>query len=90
MIVSNHSSWLDIPAINCVGPVSYVAKHEIASWPFFGLLAQTSTHDIYRPFAPPTLPAQSPAKWAERLANGDKMVLFAEGDKQRWQPRIAI
>src|SRR6266571_3968335 len=40
LVVSNHSSWLDIPVITAVAPVVFVAKREVASWPIFGLLAK--------------------------------------------------
>lgn len=38
MIVANHSSWLDIFAINAVAPAAFVAKAEIRRWPVIGLL----------------------------------------------------
>src|SRR4051812_30667567 len=40
LIVANHSSWLDISIITAQAPVVFVAKSEIARWPFFGLLAK--------------------------------------------------
>ncbi|HWP14949.1 MAG TPA: 1-acyl-sn-glycerol-3-phosphate acyltransferase, partial [Xanthobacteraceae bacterium] len=40
LIVANHSSWLDISIITSLAPVVFVAKSEIARWPFFGLLAK--------------------------------------------------
>src|SRR5437588_12035380 len=40
LIVANHSSWLDISVITAQAPVVFVAKAEIARWPFFGLLAK--------------------------------------------------
>ena len=40
LIVANHSSWLDISIITACAPVVFVAKSEIARWPFFGLLAK--------------------------------------------------
>jgi 1-acyl-sn-glycerol-3-phosphate acyltransferase len=40
LIVANHVSWLDISVITSAAPVVFVAKREIASWPFFGLLAK--------------------------------------------------
>jgi len=40
IIVANHTSWLDIIIISSFLPVVFVAKHEVASWPFFGWLAQ--------------------------------------------------
>jgi len=40
MIVSNHVSWLDIVVLSTIGPVSFVAKSEMAVWPLFGQLAK--------------------------------------------------
>jgi 1-acyl-sn-glycerol-3-phosphate acyltransferase len=40
LIVANHSSWLDISVITSLAPVVFVAKSEIARWPFFGWLAK--------------------------------------------------
>jgi lyso-ornithine lipid O-acyltransferase len=39
-VVANHTSWLDIIVISSFLPVVFVAKQEVASWPFFGWLAQ--------------------------------------------------
>lgn len=35
-IVANHVSWLDVPVIHSFKLVGFVAKAEIASWPFLG------------------------------------------------------
>src|SRR3977135_225959 len=40
LIVSNHTSWLDISVITAVAPVVFVAKQEVAGWPLVGLLAR--------------------------------------------------
>src|SRR5207237_2166828 len=34
LIVANHSSWLDISVITAQAPAVFVAKAEIAGWPF--------------------------------------------------------
>ncbi len=38
--VANHVSYLDIPAIAALIPVSFVAKEDVAHWPVFGLLSK--------------------------------------------------
>ncbi len=38
MIVANHTSWLDIFAIDAIAPAAFVAKAEIRRWPVLGLL----------------------------------------------------
>src|SRR5678815_984615 len=38
LVVANHVSWLDIFALQAVGPVRFIAKSEIARWPLLGRL----------------------------------------------------
>jgi 1-acyl-sn-glycerol-3-phosphate acyltransferase len=78
LLLPNHSSWLDIPVLGSRMPLSFVAKSEVASWPIFGLLARlqrcvfvererrAKTGDVAKDIG-------------ARLADGDVMVLFAEG-----------
>lgn len=40
IFVSNHISYLDIPTLGSVLPVSFVAKKDVASWPVFGFLSK--------------------------------------------------
>ena len=40
LFVANHLSYLDIIVLSALSPVSFVAKREVASWPFFGWLAR--------------------------------------------------
>ena len=40
LLISNHVSWLDITVLSAVAPVSFVAKQEVASWPFVSWLAK--------------------------------------------------
>ena len=39
-MTSNHNGWLDIPILSSVAPLSFVAKSEVARWPFFGTLGR--------------------------------------------------
>ena len=49
LIVSNHTSWLDIFVLNSLAPCRFVAKSDIRSWPLLGwLAAQTGTIFIAR------------------------------------------
>lgn len=86
--VANHISWLDIPVLASVRPVSFIAKSEVAGWPVFGTLARlqnTVFVDRQRRLAT----GQATESLAARLAGGDAMVLFAEGttsDGQRVLP----
>ncbi|MGL1668894.1 1-acyl-sn-glycerol-3-phosphate acyltransferase, partial [Vibrio parahaemolyticus] len=38
--VSNHSSWLDIPALGHILRAPFVAKGEVATWPVVSLIAR--------------------------------------------------
>jgi len=78
LIVANHSSWLDISVITAEAPVVFVAKAEIARWPFFGLLAKLQrTVFVERDRRHKT--GEVNAEIARRLAEGDPVLLFGEG-----------
>jgi 1-acyl-sn-glycerol-3-phosphate acyltransferase len=78
LIVANHSSWLDISIITSLAPVVFVAKSEIARWPFFGLLAKLQrTVFVQRDRRQKT--GEVNAQIAQRLAEGDPVLLFGEG-----------
>ena len=78
LIVANHSSWLDISVITTVAPVVFVAKQEVAGWPLIGLLAKLQrTVFVDRTRRHKT--ADVNAEIAQRLAEGDPVVLFGEG-----------
>lgn len=42
LVVSNHLSWLDTAGILSLYPVSFVAKQEIARWPFLGNIVRAA------------------------------------------------
>jgi lyso-ornithine lipid O-acyltransferase len=77
LFAANHVSYTDITVLGSVIPGSFIAKAEVADWPFFGWLAKlqrsvfvdrqtrnTGTHrDAIR----------------QRLASGDALILFPEG-----------
>jgi len=78
LIVSNHTSWLDISVITAVAPVVFVAKREVSTWPVFGLLARLQRSvfvDRTRRHKTPDVNSEI----ARRLAEGDPVVLFGEG-----------
>ncbi|MEQ3548877.1 lysophospholipid acyltransferase family protein [Pseudonocardia nematodicida] len=39
LVVADHTSWIDIPALGAVGPVTMLAKREVRDWPLIGPLA---------------------------------------------------
>ncbi len=78
LVVANHASWLDIPVITTLAPAVFVAKHEIANWPLFGLLAKLQ-RSVFVDRSRRQKTAQVNAEIAQRLAEGDPVVLFGEG-----------
>lgn len=78
LLVSNHTSWLDIPVLSAVAPVSFVAKTEVGRWPFVASLARLQ-RTVFVDRARRTAVGGTASEMAERLAAGDKLVLFAEG-----------
>ncbi len=78
LLVSNHISWLDIPALSTVAPLSFVAKAEVGVWPFVSLLAKLQ-RTVFVDRTRRTLVKDKAGEIAERLAKGDTIVLFAEG-----------
>ncbi|MEZ5774899.1 MAG: lysophospholipid acyltransferase family protein [Hyphomicrobiaceae bacterium] len=78
LVVANHVSWLDIPVMSTLGPVSFIAKREVGTWPFIGWLARlqrTAFVDRDRRSAA----RDQAGEIARRLAAGDTMILFPEG-----------
>ena len=78
LVLANHVSWLDIVALGSLRPLSFVAKSEIEGWPVIGTLAKLQ-RTVFIERAKRTATAHVNATVGERLANGDLIVLFAEG-----------
>ena len=78
VVVANHVSWLDIFALHAVGPVSFIAKSEIAHWPVLGrLVAGVGTLFIERERRRDTHRVNRDI--AQALADGDIVAVFPEG-----------
>jgi lyso-ornithine lipid O-acyltransferase len=78
LIVSNHTSWLDISVITAVAPVVFVAKSEVANWPVFGLFAKLQ-RSVFVDRTRRHKTGDVNSEIARRLAGGDPVVLFGEG-----------
>lgn len=76
-VVANHTSWLDIFALNARKRVYFVSKAEVAKWPGIGWLARaTGTVFIERD----RKKAREQTKlFEERLRAGHKLLFFPEG-----------
>ena len=78
LMVSNHTSYLDILALGGIARVSFVAKSEVASWPLFGTFARLQrTVFVERERRSKT--GESRDQIRDRLREGDALVLFPEG-----------
>lgn len=78
LLVANHVSWLDIPLLSSLAPLSFISKREVGTWPLFGAMAKLQrTVFIDRERRHKT--ATSSNEIGERLLAGDTLVLFPEG-----------
>jgi lyso-ornithine lipid O-acyltransferase len=78
LILANHVSWLDIPVISAVMPVAFIAKREVASWPIVGIAAKL-LRTVFVDRERRARTSEAAAEIAQRLTEGDPVVLFAEG-----------
>lgn len=78
LIVSNHVSWLDIVVLGAVMPVAFVAKSEVAGWPFVRTLARLQ-RTVFVDRQNRRATGVVADGLSRRLAQGEAVVLFAEG-----------
>ncbi|UWS09541.1 lysophospholipid acyltransferase family protein [Phaeobacter inhibens] len=76
-VVANHTSWLDIFALNARKRIYFVSKAEVAGWPGIGWLARaTGTVFIKRDAREAR---KQTAVFQKRLLLGHKLLFFPEG-----------
>lgn len=78
LVVANHVSWLDIPVIGSLHPLSFIAKSEIEGWPVVGLFARLQ-RSVFIDRQRRKATAEVNDALAHRLVKGEVIVLFAEG-----------
>jgi 1-acyl-sn-glycerol-3-phosphate acyltransferase len=78
LVLSNHVSWLDIPVLGSLLPLSFIAKSEVAGWPVIGFYARLQ-RCIFIDRARKSHTTYVNTEVAHRLAQGDVIVLFPEG-----------
>lgn len=77
LLAGNHVSYLDIPVIASCMDVTFVAKADVADWPFFGFLAKIAqTAFIERK---PTKAREQKEQLTRRLNDGERIMIFPEG-----------
>ncbi|HET7084165.1 MAG TPA: lysophospholipid acyltransferase family protein [Rhizomicrobium sp.] len=78
LMVANHTSWADIVIFSAVAPLSFVAKTEVGSWPFFGTLARLQ-RTVFVERRRRSATGETRDEIRERLLAGDTLLLFPEG-----------
>ena len=77
LFISNHSSYLDIIVLAAMVPGCFVAKSEVAGWPFFGFLAKLQ-RTVFVDRRSRNVGAHHD-QIRQRLEAGDNLILFPEG-----------
>lgn len=78
MLCTNHSSWMDIMVLSAVADVAFIAKIEVRDWPIFGTLAKLQK-SVFVVREEKRKTGQQAKEIANRMADGEIMVLFPEG-----------
>jgi len=78
LFVCNHSSYLDISVLGSLILGSFVAKSDVADWPFFGFLAKLQ-RTVFVDRQRRTSTHEQRDQLARRLDAGDNLILFPEG-----------
>ena len=77
LFVANHSSYADITVLGGLIPGCFIAKTEVADWPFFGVLAKLQRSVFIERQA--RRAADHRDAMQRRLDAGDNLILFPEG-----------
>lgn len=76
-LVANHSSWIDVVALQAATRVFFVSKAEVAGWPVIGAVGRAiGTMFIERR---PVEAGRQTEALHRRLARGDRLAIFPEG-----------
>lgn len=75
--VSNHSSWIDVPVVGGVLDGCFVAKGDVATWPFISTIARLGRTVFVTRSRGST--GKERAAMGALLKSGDNLILFPEG-----------
>ncbi|MFK7792852.1 MAG: lysophospholipid acyltransferase family protein [Devosiaceae bacterium] len=78
VLAGNHVSWLDIVMIGASGRFRFISKDDVADWPVFGTLARLQ-NTLFVSRTRKTDTGKMTDDMRQALADGDRLVLFAEG-----------
>lgn len=77
LFVCNHSSYLDIPVLGSVIQGSFVAKSEVASWPFIGMMSKLQDTVFIERRSTRAVGQKNILR--DTLEQGRSLILFPEG-----------
>ena len=78
LIVANHQTWLDIVTLGSTFEASFIAKAEVRTWPGFSTLARLQ-RTVFVNRSRRSATGETANEIADRMIEGDAMILFAEG-----------
>jgi len=78
LIAANHISWTDIMVLGSFADVKFIARADMEGWPLIGMLSKLQRTVFIERERKRTSGDQA-SEIGRRMANGDAMVLFAEG-----------
>lgn len=78
LVASNHISWADIMVLGAKADVRFIAKAEVAGWPGMGTIARLN-RTVFVEREQRRKSGEQASEIAQRLIDGDALVLFPEG-----------
>lgn len=78
LLVSNHVSWTDIPALGTLNTISFLSKSEVARWPIISTFARLQ-RTIFVDRQSRKSIREANAAMARRMLDGGWVALFPEG-----------
>jgi 1-acyl-sn-glycerol-3-phosphate acyltransferase len=78
LLVANHVSWIDIPALGTLNTISFLAKQEVARWPIIATFARLQRTIFVDRDSRKSI-REANAAMAARMQDGGWVALFPEG-----------
>lgn len=78
IVIANHTSYADIPALMALAPCTFLAKAEVARWPLIGWAARV-VGTVFVDRSSPESRAASRETLKQRVREGARILVFAEG-----------
>ena len=89
LLAANHTSYFDMPVLAAVIPVSFVAKSEVAKWPFFGTLSKL-VRTVFVERERRSKAGEQRDRIRERLEEGGTIVLVSRRHVERRQSGVDV